>query len=1272
MPRRSDGGRVRVYFEGDASGLQKGASQAQLAVTKFGTAAGLSATQVQGLSKVAERQQKNFAALSRAATVGAAAVVGGSALIVRDVIKTGMAYEQEMARVQGVTDATAREMEKLNELAIEQGALTKFSAAEAAQAIYELGSAGFEAGDMASALPGTLSLAAASNIELAAAAEISANALKGFGLATSESVHVADVMALTANKTSVEMADLQASMKYIGPVAKNTGQSFELMSAALGVMGDTGIKGQQAGTTLRAALLQLLNPVGQAKKALGEMNLEAEDLQGPNGLKPLPDIIETLNERLDGMSTAQQKATLSMLFGRSAVTGMMAVIDAGPDQLRELSTELENSAGAAKRAAETMNDTVAGAWDEFTGSLETLEIQLYQKFETPLKESLRTAAEIVNREGAILNAEIDRLLADPAFVHGSFGDKMDAILDVATDRWEAWDIADPIRDAIVEGAVSAIPVIAEHAGILGLEFAKGLVEGFANADILGKLFIGGLVIRYMGGIKAIAALGGVAGSAFGTGFSSSAAASMGGAGAAGGMATTGAVIGGGNRRMMQQFGLPNNSMTKKLAAGASIAGRVVLPLAAIAGGASFASGSARNIGDRFQNASSTLTLGLVPSASGRQDKVFENAKGQIDALREAMAGAKSAGDFTSLLDSSVALNDRLNDKDSWGGLLAKDAIADLRDEINDFQKVAGIGEESAQRIADKLNTGIDKLYTGGLSNIDDIERVVAKNEERIGKLLGTGSEEGRKRIADNYRAAASAINRSMNEAGDVTDAGMKRMNELIREADLAEGVNPEKFGKQFAKAFSEAEQVTKAEIRNIVGEMKKLPPEAQQTAYDAMADQLDEYVKGGKLTKDEFRDIKSGVLSRLDDVKREGPKKSKEMTDKVGRNFQDLAQVGALSMDNILKNANGALGEFGAKQINFSVKMPTDPNAMGPPAPGFAAGGRIPGYSPFDDRTIAVRGGERVLTPETHFPIADLAMRATFGVGLDQMLAATGGLMFAKGGRVTGDTDYSPAMGKALNAMSAATNRAIYVQDGGRTLAEQGVLFNAYLAGTGNLAAPPSPTAPHVRGVAADITPGREAFGNVAGRFGLGFTVPSESWHIQLTDAAAAMRSLAATIQRPQLVGPSGALRNIGQGAINRVHKAATGHIRGAAAGGINTSGLRAQITQSQERTEKLRAEIAELSSGFTHGRIRAGGVEYKMTGEAHQRELEAKAAKERMRVERELRDQIKELSKEIREINRTDSLGGRVTEDVIRRALVKGVNGGLATETRLATAGRR
>ena len=137
---------------------------------------------------------------------------------------------------------------------------------------------------------------------------------------------------------------------------------------------------------------------------------------------------------------------------------------------------------------------------------------------------------------------------------------------------------------------------------------------------------------------------------------------------------------------------------------------------------------------------------------------------------------------------------------------------------------------------------------------------------------------------------------------------------------------------------------------------------------------------------------------------------------------------------------------------------------------------------------------------------------------------------YQRGGSVTGDTDVGAALLRALKLLSANTGTPIYIQSGGRTVAEQ-------LAIGPSTAARPvaGPNGPHVRGVAADITPGYSAFSNTAGKYGLAFTVmPQEPWHIQLVDAVtAALPSIAPTINAGTIVGRQSSLRQIAQGAVN-------------------------------------------------------------------------------------------------------------------------------------------
>jgi hypothetical protein len=281
--------RVRLIIEGDADSVVREARRAKAAVGDLGNQTRTASRHANAFAAVQREQARTLhqlgTATKRAAQGFTALAAGGLA----HAIKTGSDFEQQMARVDAVTGANAKQMKRLTDVALDLGAKTKYSAGQAAGAMYEMAAAGFKVGETVDALPGVMALAASSNIELKDAAEISSNALRGFKLDASESGHVADVMASAVNRSSLELTDLQFSMKYIGPIAATTGQSLEEMTAALSLMGNAGIKGEQAGTTLRGGLVRLTKPTKMVNEGLGTLGINIKDLQGPKGLKPLSD-----------------------------------------------------------------------------------------------------------------------------------------------------------------------------------------------------------------------------------------------------------------------------------------------------------------------------------------------------------------------------------------------------------------------------------------------------------------------------------------------------------------------------------------------------------------------------------------------------------------------------------------------------------------------------------------------------------------------------------------------------------------------------------------------------------------------------------------------------------------------------------------------------------------------------------------------------------------------------------------------------------------------
>ena len=367
----------------EASRMQQTAAQMQARASRGGAAAAGAAG---GLA-------------SRAGGLAAAAGLG---LGLAAATGQAVGFEKQMANVQARLLTTGANMRKLSDFALELGAKTQFSAGEAAAAMDELAAGGFTVREIFKVLPGTLNLAAASGTDLANAAAIQTATLRGFGLAGDQAGRVADVLAQTANRSAVNMDDLGETLKYVAPVAKATGQSFESMLAAVGLMGNVGIKGSQAGTTLRTSMVRLTNPTDKARTALGKLGIDADKLRGPKGLLPLPQILGQIVKGSQGVEKGTRNAAIATIFGREALSGMVSLIEGGPAKYAAMQRALDNSSGSAKRAADIMRNTVSGAWDNFSGSVETSIVKLTRGFMPALKDALNAAAGGVNKlSGAV-------------------------------------------------------------------------------------------------------------------------------------------------------------------------------------------------------------------------------------------------------------------------------------------------------------------------------------------------------------------------------------------------------------------------------------------------------------------------------------------------------------------------------------------------------------------------------------------------------------------------------------------------------------------------------------------------------------------------------------------------------------------------------------------------------------------------------------------------------------------------------------------------------
>ena len=309
-------------------------------------------------------------------------------------VSTGNDFEAQMSRVQAIAGATGEELEKLTNQAMQLGAETTFSATQVAEGMENLASAGFTTQEIMDAMPGLLNLAASSGADLASASEYAASAIRGFGLEASSSAHVADVFAEASARTNAQVEDMGYAMKYIAPVANAMGLSIEEVAAAIGIMSDAGIKGEQAGTTLRGALTRLTKPTDKMIGIMEDLGISFYDNEGK--MKSLTEMIAMLQDATKGLTDEQKQNALTILFGTESLSGMIALINRGSTDLSDMTKSFEKCDGAAEEMADTMLDNTKGAFESLSGSLESAGIAIQQALAPEIKDLAKKIQDLVD------------------------------------------------------------------------------------------------------------------------------------------------------------------------------------------------------------------------------------------------------------------------------------------------------------------------------------------------------------------------------------------------------------------------------------------------------------------------------------------------------------------------------------------------------------------------------------------------------------------------------------------------------------------------------------------------------------------------------------------------------------------------------------------------------------------------------------------------------------------------------------------------------------
>lgn len=427
--------RGKIILDADMSGLDK----AEKGLDQFGKKATESGKSVKDVQPILRET-------STGALVAGGIIAAGFAVAV----KAASDFEFRMSAIQAVSGATAAEMDLINDAALRIGKDTSFSASEAASAMEELVKAGISVKDtLGGAADATVALAAAGGVDLPVAATIAANAMNQFNLAAKDLVGVTDTIAGAANASAIDMEQFAYSLSQVGAVANLAGLSFDDTALAIAAMGNAGIVGSDAGTSLKQVLLNLIpstnkqiaafenlglitmdaakaqeflrskgiKPLGKDQDTLtGQLKDYAMELVGAtsftteaqtafqklgyetqsfsnafydaNGqLRSLAEISDVLGGALEGMTDQQKQSTLEVLFGSDAIRGAAIIAKEGSEGFNELA-EAIGKTSAAEVAATRMNN-FQGSVEQLKGSLETLMITIGQALLPILNEMVK-------------------------------------------------------------------------------------------------------------------------------------------------------------------------------------------------------------------------------------------------------------------------------------------------------------------------------------------------------------------------------------------------------------------------------------------------------------------------------------------------------------------------------------------------------------------------------------------------------------------------------------------------------------------------------------------------------------------------------------------------------------------------------------------------------------------------------------------------------------------------------------------------------------------
>ena len=324
--------------------------------------------------------------LANLATTVITKAVEGVKTLGKAVFDAGVSFDSAMSKVQAVSGASAEDIAKLTEKAKEMGETTKFSATESAEALNYMAMAGWKTEDMLNGLGGVMNLAAASGADLATTSDIVTDAVTGMGYEAKDAGRLADVMAAASANANTNVEMLGETFKYVTPIAGALKYSMEDVAIYTGAMANSGVKATQAGTSLRSILTRLAAPTKDAKDLMKQYGISLTESDG--SMRSMRSVMDDFRKAFKDLTPVQQSQAAETIAGKEAMTGFLAIMNATEADMDKLIKAVDDSAGAAEKMANTMQNNVGGKMTLLQSQLEGVYLTIWKKVEPVISKTI--------------------------------------------------------------------------------------------------------------------------------------------------------------------------------------------------------------------------------------------------------------------------------------------------------------------------------------------------------------------------------------------------------------------------------------------------------------------------------------------------------------------------------------------------------------------------------------------------------------------------------------------------------------------------------------------------------------------------------------------------------------------------------------------------------------------------------------------------------------------------------------------------------------------